>query len=506
MKTTFISAFVLVSFVTLNSCQKTIPGREAGALIITGSNAANASATYFTIARVFGDNMVIQRDKPASVWGTAPTGRTMSVKASWNNSPVSVAADKNNQWRVSLPAALANTTPQQLYITDGLDTIKFTNILIGDVWVCSGQSNMTMPVDSVSPPNDGYVGVTNYKQEIAAANWPLLRVAQVEPNSSGTPLYDLMNSAPWSACDPNNVKAYSATAYYFGRKLMTSLNVPVGLVVSAVGGSSCQRWINKEQIDADPVLKSYYGPDYSCSILYNAMMNPLKLLSVKGFIWYQGESNRWDQPVSNYTKLNKALIKGWRGKFNQGTLPFYFVQVAPYDVYQGGGDPRQNDYAFFREAQTEVRKAGATGMAVTMDVGDIKLIHPKEKKPVGERLALLALHKTYGLAVKDAGPRYASYTVNQDKATISFTSGSANGLRTINNAPVSQYFYAAGTDSLFRQGSAVISSNKMIVTAPAATPLPIIAVRYAFTNFPIPNLQNSAGLPMEPFRTDAWAH
>ena len=506
MKTVFPPAIYLLCLLTYYSCQKTNMLQMENAAVNTGSLATDVAAIYpFGVSRLFGDNMVIQRDKPASVWGTAPAGKTLYIKASWINNTDTAIAGKNNQWLATLPAAPANATPQQLYITDGANTVTFSNILIGDVWICSGQSNMVMPVDSVVPPFGGFNGVVNYQQEIAAANWPLLRLISLQPDFAVKPAYDLNYPASWSSCDPNTVRAYSAVAYFFGRKIMTTLQVPVGLVVSAVNGSACQWWTNKKSVQSDPVLNAYYTGD-SVSRLFNGMINPLKLMAVKGFIWYQGEANHTDQPVSNYTRLNSALIKGWRNQFGQGRLPFYFVQVAPFDYNWSNGrsNPSDNKDAFFREAQAKVRSVSNTGMAVTMDVGDVTHIHPKDKAPVGERLALLALHHVYGLAVQDVGPQYASCTFNTRTATIRFAGSSATGLTTKNNGALAQYFFVAGADSIFRQASATISDNKMLVTASPDTPLPLLSVRYAFTNFPITNLQNAAGLPMEPFRTDAW--
>ncbi len=187
-------------------------------------------------------------------------------------------------------------------------------------------------------------------------------------------------------------------------------------------------------------------------------------------------------------------------------MPFYFVQMTPYDEnFFSGSKPTDNDYAFFREAQSYVReKVKNTGMAVTMDVGDKTRIHPKDKKPVGERLALLALNKTYNQNVQSEGPQYLSFTQNKYIAIINFISETAAGLNTINNEALNQFFFVAGSDHVFRKAFATISGNKMIVQAPSDTPLPILSIRYAFTNYPITNLQNGAGLPMEPFRTDNW--
>jgi sialate O-acetylesterase len=241
------------------------------------------------------------------------------------------------------------------------------------------------------------------------------------------------------------------------------------------------------------------------------MINPLSNLGITGFIWYQGENNRYNNPPSDYTKLNSALIQGWRNVFNQGTLPFYLVQMPPFavDYFSTtplGGNLVLDDYAKFREAQANVLSVTNTGMAVTMDVGEPANQHPRNKKPVGERLALLALKNIYGQNVQCYGPKYSSFTVSGNRATISFAAGTAEGLNTINNATLNQYFFVAGADHVFSQASATISGNSIVVTAPAGFTLPIQAIRYAFTNAPVTNLQNSAGLPMEPFRTDNWGN
>jgi sialate O-acetylesterase len=241
------------------------------------------------------------------------------------------------------------------------------------------------------------------------------------------------------------------------------------------------------------------------------MIYPFTRLPISGFIWYQGENNRHNNPPGDYTRLNSAMITGWRNVFNQGQLPFYFVQMPPFAVdYLAttpvGGDLTADDYAMFREAQANVRQVPGTGMAVTMDAGEPANQHPRNKKPVGERLALLALKNVHSDNVQCYGPQYLSYTTSGGKVTINFVSGTADGLSTINNQSLNQYFFVAGTDHNFVQASAVITGTQVVLTAPQSVPLPIQAIRYAFTNAPVTNLQNSAGLPMEPFRTDGWSN
>ena len=489
--------------IVFNSCRKENISALSSAAF---SSAENSTAVIFKVARVLGSNMVVQRNKPFTVWGTAVSGSTIAVQASWNTNVFTAVSDSAGNWSVIIPAAAANADPQTLEVKEnGIVKSTFTNILIGDVWLCSGQSNMDMPVDSTGPW-PFYEGVTNYQQEIADANYPLLRLVKIKTDFKNKPVTDLSYLANWSVCSPATVKAYSAVAYFFGRKLTADLNVPIGLVVSCVGGTSCEAWTQKETIQADPVLNAYYSGKNFSSQLFNGMINPLKNLSLRGFTWYQGENNRHDSPAVNYTNLNAAMIGNWRNTFNQGSLPFYYVQMTPYDEnFFNGSKPSDYDYAIFREAQQNVRTIAAnSGMAVTMDVGDEVRIHPRNKRPVGERLALLAMNKEYALPVQSSGPVYASFTSQLYKARILFKPGTADGLSTSDGNPVKQYFYAAGTDHIFRKCKAIIHNKTIIITAPAATPLPILAVRYAFTNYPITNLQNSAGLPAEPFRTDDW--
>lgn len=459
------------------------------------------ASTSLTISSVFQSNMVIQRDKPAKVWGKAPAGTSITIAASWQNTPVTVTTTSAGIWEATIPASAANASPQTITITAAQQTsIKLDNILIGDVWVCAGQSNMVMPVGPLAP---SFAGVEDYATEIAAANYPEIRSLTVAENYESNPLADFKTPSVWKACSPANVGQLSATAYFFARKLHTDLNVPIGIIISAINGSWCETWTNKAALQADPFLSGYIGAHQS-SMLFNGMIAPLTQLPIKGFTWYQGENNQTTNPASNYTKLNTGLIKGWRSEFNQGDLPFYYVQITPFDD-GNTNNPSLNYLAKFREAQSNIGKGLVNvGMAVTMDAGEVKNHHPKYKKQVGDRLALLALNNAYGKNILAIGPRYESYTKYGNTVIIHFTDGTANGLSTLNNAQINQAFFVAGADKIFRQATAAISGNKILLTAPALTQLPVMSVRYAFTNYAVTNLQNNAGLPMEPFRTDDW--
>jgi sialate O-acetylesterase len=463
------------------------------------------TGSSFSVSSLFQNNMVIQRDQPVAIWGQAPTGTTVTVSVSWKASALQTVADNSGNWKVLIPASPANANPQTITLkAPDATTVVFSNVLLGDVWICSGQSNMVMPMDSI-PPFDG---VTNYQQEIAAANYPAIRLLTVQEDNEAAPLTKLTTSVPWQVCSPAVAGSFSAVAYYFAKQLNTTLNVPIGIIVSAVDGSYCQDWTNVEAIQNNSELSAPYLA--GSSQLYNGMINPLINLTIKGFTWYQGEQNEHDSPVSNYTVLNAALIAGWRSKFSQPELPFYYVQITPFLVDYSttsppGSDTTADDLAFFREVQANIRGIiTGTGMAVTMDVGDPANHHPPDKKPVGQRLAYLALNHTYGQNIPSVGPQFASWTASGNEATVSFVSGTATGLTAAGNAPLKQYFFVSGPDQVWREGQAVISGSTVVITAPSATPLPIIAIRYAFTDCPITYLQNSAGLPAEPFRTDSW--
>lgn len=306
----------------------------------------------FTIANNLQSNMVIQRNKSLTVWGTAKALSKITIKTSWLADSIITTANVSGVWTASINVDNANALSQTITATVASGkSINLKNILIGDVWVCSGQSNMVMQVDSISP----FQGVINYKTEIAAANYPNIRVLTLQTDYEANPVDTLSNPALWTVCSPQTAGNISGVAYYFARKLNTDLNVPIGIIVSAVDGTSCEAWTNEAAFQANTYLASYSGIN-NATELYNGMINPLKDLSISGFIWYQGENNKNNNPVSDYTKLNSALIVGWRTIFNQGNLPFYLVQMPPFaqDYFATtplGGDLTKDSYAKFREAQ-----------------------------------------------------------------------------------------------------------------------------------------------------------
>lgn len=484
-------------------------------LICVASTAQEVAA--FSLNNVLQSNMVIQQAKPMKVWGTASKGDLIKVKADWMKSAAEINTDKNNEWlgTIEVPAAIAgNYTSHTITIIDNNDSIQLNNILIGEVWLCSGQSNMDMQLKPFLP---WLRGVTDYENEIAAADHPEIRVLDIATDFKAQPVKEAKGK--WTICTPQTAGDFSAVAYYFALELLHKLQVPVGLITSAVGGSSCQIWTSRETLSSDAELNKKYLYPYDTSahskevldsivtfekvlrpaLFYNAMIYPLKNISLRGFLWYQGESNKDDGDM--YTRLNIAMIKNWRALFNQGDLPFYFVQIAPYNLQQH--DSTAFNYAIFREAQSNITKEKNTGIALTMDIGDAEDIHPRNKKDVGIRLAKNALAKTYGIKnIQYEGPQFSGFAINKNIVTVSFNKASIGaGLTTSDNQPV-KYFFIAGDDKIFYPASAQIINDKIVLSA-LQVDKPV-AVRYAFTNYPITNFCNKDGLPAMPFRTDTW--
>lgn len=464
-----------------------------------------AGSEPLAVSAMLQNNMVIQRNKPLQISGTTNAGLKVMATVSWSSSSYSATAGANGQWTITVPVAEAQNTPQTITAqTPHSNPVVISNVLIGDVWLCVGQSNMAMPMDSIAP----FKGVTDFRNEIGAANYLLIRTCNIAANYQDAPLQTLSTPARWDAVTPATAAKLSAVAYFFARKLQASVKIPIGIITSSINGSNCEEWTDMATVKQDAILSAYYLIPKT-SRLYNGMIHPLTNFAVKGFLWYQGENNQHNLPVSNYTRLNKAMIGGWRSAFKDPTLPFYFVQLTPFaeDYYAtvpNGGNTESNYLSFFREAQAGVLETPGTGMAVTMDVGEADDHHPKNKKPVGERLALLALKNTYAQTLETTGPQYSSYEQSGSVLKIHYVPGTAAGLSTTGNTPLKQYFTVAGTDRIFRKATATISGSDIVLTIPADLPQPVQSVRYAFTNAPISNLQNSAGLPAAPFRTDSW--
>jgi len=471
----------------------------------------------FSIANPLQSNMVIQQAKPMKVWGTAPAGDVIKIKADWMTKVVSTRANDNNEWTAKLPVPPIDPgdfTSHAISFTHKDDCVVLTNILIGEVWLCSGQSNMDMQLKPFLP---WLKGVLDYENEIANANHSEIRLLDIQTDFKANPVDQ--SRGVWKICNPENAADFSAVAYYFALELLNKLHVPVGLVTSAVGASGCQAWTSRETLAVDDSLNKKYLYPYDTSayakekldsivtfekvlrptLLYNAMIYPLKNISLRGFLWYQGESNKDDGIM--YTRLCTAMIHNWRKLFAQGDLPFYYVQVAPYNWQQN--DSTAFNYAVFREAQEAILTEKNTGIASTMDIGDPDDIHPRDKKNVGIRLALDALANTYGIKdVAYIGPKFSGLKIENDQAIISFEKASVGKGLTTSDQQSPKHFFIAGDDKIFYPADAKIINDKVILRSEKV--LHPVAVRYAFTNYPITNFCNRAGLPATPFRTDKW--
>ena len=457
--------------------------------------------------------MVVQQGKPLVVWGKAAAGTKLNIQCSWQQKGFETISDKAGTWKVGMPVPMAQPgvfTPHHITVQSGGEIKRFQNILIGDVWLCSGQSNMDMELKPFLP---WLLGTDHYRMEIENATYPQIRLFNVRTDFKAAPQEDCGGS--WTVCSPQTAPYFSAVAYFFARQVFLKKRIPIGLVVSSVGGSSAQAWISRDMLTADKMLHQKYLYSYDTSLrarepldsvvtfekvvrptlFYNAMIYPLRHLQFTGALWYQGESNRSDS--SAFTHLNAALIRNWRTLFNQPQMPFYYVQVAPFDW--GQKDTTLYDYALFREAQAKVRNVVPhTGMVVTMDIADPTDIHPRNKQEVGYRLAKMALANVYNEpALVYTGPEYAGHTVEGAMVKVRFKN-CGSGLMTNDGQPP-RHFYIAGADGVFHYAQAKIEKEEVWLQSDKVTAP--VAVRYAFTNYPVTNLENAEGFPAVPFRS-----
>ncbi|MEQ6120657.1 sialate O-acetylesterase [Reichenbachiella sp. MALMAid0571] len=437
----------------------------------------------------FSSNMVLQQDEEVAIWGNDDPKASVEVSGSWGET-VLVKTNKEGKWKVKLKTPIAGG-PYTVTIK-GSKTITLENVLIGEVWICSGQSNMEMPLK-------GYKNqpINGSNEEILYSTNDRIRLFNTERTTSLKPEEDVPGK--WLLSEPNSVGEFSATAYFFAKKLENILDVPIGLIETSWGGSTAEAWVDENTIEEFENLNvpneiPEKGVNQSPTLLYNAMINPFVGYNIKGVIWYQGESNR--NRSEEYKKLFPAMIGLWREKWQQ-EFPFYFVQIAPYG-YNGGVNS-----AFIRESQLyAMQNVSNTGMAVTMDIGDCDYIHPREKKLVGERLVYWALAKTYNIGgVAYSGPVYKSSEKANDGRMVLTFDYAPNGLSSFGNELTG--FQIAGEDKTFFPARARINGNKTITVWSDAVKNPV-SVRYAFDNCTTGSLYNVEGLPASSFRTDNW--
>jgi len=473
-----------------------------------------AAHAHVQVPALFSDNMVLQQGVPVNVWGWAHEGDIVAVKF---RGRTVTATTRNLKWAVQIRSPRAGG-PDTLTISTKEDTLTFTNVLVGEVWVCSGQSNMEWPLEKSFQP----------EEDIASATNTMIRLFHVSKQKSDSPTTKI--KATWQTCSPQNVKGFSAVGYYFGRDLQAARKVPVGLIESDWGGSPAEAWMSREALETSPryqaeILDAYPAAEKSYrealanwekekaeaekakqefkkwapwapwkpSELYSGMIAPLIPYSIKGAIWYQGESNAGR--AEQYRSLFADMIRCWRRDW-KNDFPFFCVQLAPFKAIKE--QPEDSDWAELREAQwIATQTVPNVGMAVITDVGDPKDIHPKRKQPVGARLALAARAIAYSERIEYSGPTYQRLQISGEKAVIHFDH-IGKGLEARDGEL--KGFAICGEEKKFVWARAEIVGKTIVVSSPeVATP---IAVRYGWADCPVVNLWNKDGLPASPFRTD----
>ncbi len=485
---------------------------------------------------VLSDNMVLQRDVPVRVWGWAPPGEEVTV--GFAGDTATATAGQDCTWQVELPAVPANDEPAALSVSAAGASLEVSNVLVGDVWLCSGQSNMAFAVR-------GSEGGQQAASE--AARETGIRLFRAPNVVSGAPQADA--AGRWQLCSPSSVAGFSAVGYYFGRELHRHLGVPVGLIHTAWGGTPAQSWMpmpalleapgGRERVDdSQRSLEAWYNEEATrqreaetakwreavararaerqtpprmpahlsnphtsawrpCS-LYNAMIHPFTPMGLRGFIWYQGESNAGE--ASDYHELLSALIRSWRAAWGRGDLPFLFVQLPNFLALQTEPVEDGSSWAVLREEQVQTLSLPATGMPIIIDVGEADDIHPRNKLDVGRRLALVARAVAYGEDLVYSGPLYEGMEKGDGRIVLRFKHV-GDGLKARDGGEL-KGFAVAGPDGQWAWAHAEIEGDTVVVSsADVADP---VGVRYSWANNPVGNLVNSAGLPASPFRTDDW--
>lgn len=448
------------------------------------------------LPEILSDGMVLQQSSKVNIWGKAERGKKVEVKPCWSETAVRVTADDAGNWLAVIETPEASFTPRTITISDG-EEIVLRDILIGEVWLASGQSNMEMPLNGFrnNPIMDANGTIA------LSGQYPAIRFVTIPKKQSFEPMESV--EGRWQVCNAANSPGFSATAFFFAETLHRSLNVPVGIIVSAWGGSRVEAWINKEilatypDVDLNPETVNKLNSSGRPLLMYNAMIHPLQNYVVKGFIWYQGESNVGAYKV--YPERLHNMVELWRSQWKNPELPFLYVEIAPY-IY---GNANDAGAAFLREAQFKAQKIiPHSGMISTNDLVEpyeLRNIHPRNKTDVGKRLAFMALNKTYGYnRVAAHGPEYNSMEIRDGKAIISFDYAQEG----FNRTDGIEGFEIAGEDGLFQPAQAVVRDGKVEVSHEGVNQP--VAVRYCFRNFQIGNLAGTRELPVVPFRTDSF--
>jgi len=459
-----------------------------------------ATSTLFakvTLPEIMSDNMVLQQNAKVKIWGKSKANANITVTPSWSNEKTQTKSDKNGNWTAVLETPAGSFTKHTLTISDG-EPVTLNNVLIGEVWLASGQSNMEMPLNGF---RNNPIMDANETIALSGKNKGI-RFVTIPKTAAMTPQETVAGS--WKESTPENAAWFSATAYHFAKMLYDVLDVPVGVIVSSWGGTRVEGWTSRE------ILESYSDVDLSEKaiealhpmsrplLMYNAMIKPLTNYTIKGFIWYQGESNVGRHDV--YAQRLANMVKLWRNDWGLGELPFYYVEIAPW-VY-GDGETGTSS-AYLREAQFKAQSIiPNSGMISTNDLvekQESRNIHPQNKTEVGRRLAYMALSQTYDMKnIASRGPEYKSMELKDGKIYLSFRYAD-DGFNSMSDA---KGFEIAGNDSIFVPADVQIDlNNRVIIVSHKEIPNPV-AVRYCFRNFQIGNMANTRELPMVPFRTD----
>jgi sialate O-acetylesterase len=498
-------------------------------LLLIFATATTAANAQLALPAIFGDHMVLQRGGPIPVWGTADAGAEVTVTL--YKATQTTTAGIDGKWRLDLPSHPASGPHEMTVQTEEAQQV-FTNVMIGEVWVCSGQSNMEWPIERIDDAD----------LELHSANFPNIRLITVKRNAAQEPLDDFEGN--WQVCSAQTLEDFSAVGYFFARRIHQATGVAVGLIDNSWGGSAAEAWLPRETLEADPqyaalmnwweqLMSTYTEPDYQAdrtaaqakiaewskagkrgprpsiprddrngqrrpANIYNGMVHPLLGYGIRGVIWYQGEAN--SQRAYQYRELFPLVIETMRERWGQGDFPFYWAQLA--DFRDEVSAPEDSAWAELREAQTmTLDRLDNVAQAVIIDAGEGRDIHPRDKQTVGDRLARIALGRDYGIPVAYQSPRMKSVEFNGNKAVVTFDHVDGSLYTFDVREPIG--FSIAGEDQqfVFAQGKLVGNDQVEVWSPNIEKP---VAVRYGWAENPVVNLYDKAGLPATPFRSDEW--